>query len=232
MTATLRSLTPLIVTLALAATTQAGEKSSRQGIALLTSQDKTTGELALWRAFSADPSVKASDVWTLDSEGVLSCRGTPKGYIATSKDYTNFTLRLQWRWPAGKPGNGGVLIRMTGPDKIWPQSLEAQINAGQAGDFWGLAGYRLSGPNERMKKVSHPQFGQLINLKKTAMVERTAGEWNQYEIVAQGSTVTLTINGKMVNRTTDCAVVPGKICLTAEGDSYQFRQIELVPNEP
>ena len=232
MTATLRGLTPLIVTLALAAAIQAGEKPSRQVVTLLTSQDKATGELAGWRAFSADPSVKTSDVWTLDSQGVLSCRGTPKGYLATKKDYTNFTLRLQWRWSAGKPGNGGVLIRTTGPDKIWPQSLEAQINAGQAGDFWGLAGYPLSGPIERMKKVSHPQFGQLVNLKKTAMVERPAGEWNQYEIVAQGGTVTLTVNGKTVNQTTDCAVVAGKICLTAEGDSYQFRQVELVPNEP
>ena len=161
----------------------------------------------------------------------MTCRGTPKGYLATEKDYTNFTLRLQWRWPAGKPGNGGVLVRTTGPDKFWPKSLEAQINAGQAGDFWGLDGCVLDGPAERMKRIVSPQFGTLTNLMKTAAVEKPAGEWNQYEIVADGPTVTLTINGRTVNRATGCAAIPGKICLTAEGDEILFRRIEFVPGK-
>ncbi len=154
--------------------------------------------------------------------------GTPKGYLATEKDYTDFVLRLEWRWPANKPGNGGALIRKTGADKIWPKSLEAQINAGQAGDFWGLDGFGLSGPAERSKSLTHPQFGKLTNVLKTAAVEKPAGQWNRYEIVARGGVVTLSINGREVNRAAGCDAVPGKICLTAEGDEYYFRNVEIV----
>jgi hypothetical protein len=199
-----------------------------RGVALFTSQDATTGALPGWKFFAETPGAKPGDVWKLEPDGVLRCRGTPKGYLATQKDYTDFTLRLEWRWPLGKPGSGGVLVRKTGPDKIWPKSLEAQINAGQAGDFWGLDGYRLTGPAGRSKRLTHPQFGQLTNVAKAAAMEKPAGEWNRYEIVARGDAVTLAINGREVNRATGCDAVPGKICLTAEGDEYYFRNVQIV----
>lgn len=201
--------------------------SGEADAALLTSQDAATGELAGWRMFAEDPQAKPGDVWRLDAQGVLTCRGKPKGYIVTTKDYTDFTLTLEWRWPAGKPGKGGVLLRMTGPDRIWPRSLEAQINAPQAGDFWGLGGYALTGPAERMQRLEHPQFGALVNLKKTAAAEKPAGQWNRYEIIARQGVVRLVVNSQAVNATTACDTTPGKICLTAEGDEYQFRNVRL-----
>jgi hypothetical protein len=139
-------------------------------------------------------------------------------------------LKLEWRRPPGKkPGRGGVLIRMTGKDKIWPKSLEAQLNAGGAGDFWGLDGYQLTGPPQRFKRLQHDRFGTLRNLKKTEDAEKPAGEWNQYEIVADGQTVTLKINGRVINRATGCDVVAGNVCLTAEGDEIHFRNVRLTP---
>lgn len=185
-----------------------------------------------WKHFSENPQTKLSDVWQL-RDGVLNCRGTPKGYLYLDQDFTDFTLRLEWRWPAGKkPGNGGVLIRITGSDKIWPRSLEAQINAGQGGDFWGLDGFALEGPAPRMKTVDHPQFGKLTNLKRTADLELPAGQWNEYEIIARGPVVTLRINGREVNRATGCDVRAGRICLTAEGSEIEFRNVRLqVPDK-
>jgi hypothetical protein len=120
-----------------------------------------------------------------------------------------------------------VLLRITGPDKLWPRSLEAQLNHPDAGDFWGLGGYPLTGPADRLKVVEHPQLGRLTNLKKTENLEKPAGQWNQYEIAADGDTVTLTVNGRPVNRATGCQIVPGKICLTAEGDEIHFRNLRL-----
>jgi hypothetical protein len=209
----------------------AAAKPCEKAVPLVTTQDAASGELAGWNFFSEDPKAKPGDVWKLGRDGVLTCRGTPKGYIATQKSYADFTLRLEWRWPQGKPGSGGVLVRMTGPDKIWPKSLEAQINAGDAGDFWGLVGYELTGPADRSKTLTHPQFGKLANVKKAAAMEKPAGEWNRYEIAAHGDTVVLTINGREVNRATRCDAVPGKICLTAEGDEIFFRNVELVAAE-
>ena len=130
-----------------------------------------------------------------------------------------------------EPGNGGVLIRMTGEHTIWPVSLEAQLNAGNAGDFWGLAGYRLSGPSERMRTIDHREFGKLTNLKKIKALENPQGEWNTYEIIAEGATVTLIINGEEVNRAAGCDINPGRICLTSKGSEIQFRNVLVTPGK-
>ena len=183
-----------------------------------------------WGYFTEDERVLPRMVWSVEDE-VIICRGIPRGYIRSEQEFTNFTLRLEWRWPKNKnPGRGGVLIRMTGEDKIWPKSLEAQINSPDAGDFWGLVGYNLSGPADRYKQLDHEQLGKLTNLKKTEAAEKPPGEWNLYEISADGPVVTLKINGQVVNRATDCDVVPGKICITAEGDEIHFRNIRLIPS--
>ncbi len=179
-----------------------------------------------WTAFSEDDGMKLEDVWKIAPESIV-CKGTPRGYLRTVEDFTDFVLELEWRWPQDQPGKGGVLIRTTGKDKIWPKCLEAQINAGDAGDFWGLDGYKLDGPKERMKTLETDQFGTLTNLKKTEPSEREAGEWNHYEIVARGGEVTLKINHRVVNKTTSCDVVPGKICLTSEGSEIHFRNVKI-----
>ncbi len=183
--------------------------------------------LDAWDCYLADPNSKVQDVWSIE-DGVLICTGKPLGYLYTKKDYRDFTLRLQWRWPEGKkPGNGGVLIRMTGENRIWPRSLEAQLNTGSAGDFWGLAGYPLTGPEDRLRSSEHKQFGTLTNLKKTRDIEKPPGEWNTYEITAVGGTVTLVINAEQVNMASGCAQGAGRICLTSEGDEIHFRNITV-----
>ena len=218
----------LALAIVLHAPAQAADRGSAP-CALITSQT-ASGELSGWKSFHEDAQARTGDVWKLTDDGVLVCKGTPKGYLYTEKDHLNFVLEIEWRWPPGKkPGSGGVLIRMTGDHKIWPRSLEAQINAGQAGDFWGLVGYPLDGPNERKKTLEHPQFGPLTNLAKLKPLEKPAGEWNRYEIIADKDVVTLRINGQEVNRATGCDVVPGKICLTAEGDEIHFRKVRLRP---
>ena len=196
-----------------------------EGTPLLTAQAED-GMIAGWKSFH-DPLIKTGEVWKL-ADGVLSCKGLPKGYLYTEKAYTDFVLVLEWRIPPGtKPGNGGVLLRMSGKDGIWPKSLEAQLNAGSEGDFWGLDGYELSGLAERLKRVQHEQFGKLTNLQRIKCAVHKPGEWNRYKITAIGGTVTLTINGQEVNQATGCDIIAGPISLTAEGDVIQFRKIQI-----
>ncbi|MCP4450044.1 MAG: DUF1080 domain-containing protein [Planctomycetes bacterium] len=180
-----------------------------------------------WAHYLADPNVAMQGVWQIHND-VLICKGTPLGYLYTTEAYDNFSLEFQWRWAPGKtPGKGGVLIRMTGAHKIWPRSLEAQINVNDAGDFWGLDGYSFSGDADRRKTLTHDIYGELTHFKKTQALEKALGEWNTYEILAQGDTVTLLINGEQVNEATDCDSTPGKICLTSEGTEIHFRHISL-----
>jgi hypothetical protein len=199
------------------------------------SVDCLASPLAARRHFSEAPGTRLEQVWSV-TNGVLVCRGAPRGYLVLAEGLADFELSIEWLRPAGvKPGKAGVLLRVTGPDCIWPRSLEAQLNAGAAGDFWGLGGFALAGPAARLSRVDHAQFGKLTNLKRASDAERPVGEWNRYEIVARGGEVTLRVNGAEVNRATGCDAAAGALVLTAEGDEIHFRNIRLrvsAPPEP
>ncbi|MBW8014957.1 MAG: DUF1080 domain-containing protein [Planctomycetes bacterium] len=186
--------------------------------------------LSGWSCYLENPDAKQQDTWTIE-DGVLICSGTELGYMYSNDSYSDFTLMLQWRWPDEKSaGKGGVLIDTTGEHKIWPRSLEAQINANDAGDFWALDGYELTGTPERTKSLSHEKYGELINIRKMQASENAAGQWNSYKIVAEGTSVTLMINDKVVNKGTRTNTSGGKICITSEGTAIEFRNIKILPN--
>jgi hypothetical protein len=185
-------------------------------------------ELTRWQAFHAEPDVSREDVWTVNADRVLVCRGEPLGYLYTRGSYGDLLLEFEWRWPPGKkPGRGGVLLRTTGEHKIWPKSLEVQLNTGDAGDFWGLVGYELSGPPEKTKVIEHPKFGKLTNVKKNKPLEKEPGEWNHCRVRLAGDKITVEINGELANEATGCQIASGPICFTAEGNEIQFRDIRL-----
>ncbi len=100
----------LIICMSLALTTprSASAQNADKTISLFNGRDLTGW---VWHGGNA----KMEDVWVV-RDGVLICRGNPAGYIGTGADYTNFVLRLQWRFD--RPGNSGVLLRLTGPDKV------------------------------------------------------------------------------------------------------------------
>src|SRR5689334_4474827 len=78
----------------------------------------------------------AKGTWQV-KEGVLVCTGQPMGYVLTDKEYTNYVLKVKWRYPKDlKAGNTGVLLHCTREGKLWPwpSSLEAQLRSGRAGD--------------------------------------------------------------------------------------------------
>jgi hypothetical protein len=166
---------------------------------------------------------RMEDVWSV-KDGVLICKGQPVGYIRTEADYTNYVLKLEWRFNpvTKKAGNSGVLLRMIGDDKVWPRSVEAQLHSSNAGDFWNI--------DEFPMKVD-PQRTRGRNTKKTHFAERPIGEWNEYEIIVDGGAVTLHVNGEVVNRAWDVLETPGKICLQSEGAEIHFRNIRLAPIE-
>lgn len=194
----------------------------------LVGRPNASGEFSGWKSFHEDPASATRDVWQLREDGVLVCKGNPRGYLYTEQDYTDVKLEFEWRWPPeGKPGNGGLLLRTSGEHAIWPKSLEVQLNHGQAGDFWGLAGYELSGPADRMRTVTHPVFGQLTNVKRTQALEKPAGQWNHCAVTLEGGKVSVTINGELVNEASGCDTTPGKIALTAEGAEIHFRNPRL-----
>lgn len=181
-------------------------------------------DLSGWEHFLVDKNAKMEDVWSVE-DGVLVCKGKPGGYLCTKKEYESFKLVVEWRWPE-KPGNSGVLMRITGEPTMLPNCVEAQLQSGSAGDMYGFQGFKIDG--DKARRFDNANFaGGLRGLKKIEGNEKKPGEWNKYEITAQGGQVTLVVNGKKVNEATNCDVRPGKIGLQSEGGVIHFRTVEL-----
>jgi hypothetical protein len=186
-------------------------------------------DLTGWDYFLVEPSVKMADVWSV-KDGLLVCKGQPMGYLATKKTYKNFKLVVEWRWPEGKkPGNSGVLLRISGKPMKLPKCVEAQLQSGSAGDIWAFQGFKVEGDENRFTEVSHPELGDFVGVKKMMANEKKPGEWNKYEITLNGGKLALTVNGKMVNECSGCDEVAGHIGLQSEGGEIHFRTVKLLP---
>jgi hypothetical protein len=174
-------------------------------------------DLAGWVAFPA-AAADGSPIWTV-RDGMIRCAGAPKGYLRTSAVYSNYLLQVDWRW-VGKPGNSGVFVHGSGPDKVWPHCYEAQLAAGNAGEIRSNGGSKFhadSKPTER----SLP--------KRYATNERPAGEWNRCLIRCHGGDVTVIVNGVVQNELHQADSIAGWIALQSEGGVVEFRGLVLAP---
>lgn len=169
-----------------------------------------------WKGYLADPDIEAASIWSVKDD-VLRCEGKPNGYILTDKDYSNYKLHMEWRYP-DKPVNSGVFLHVSGEDKIWPATIEAQLKHQNAGDFVALGGTGFA----ELKK------GRVL-AKKHETNEKEPGQWNVYEIICKGDTITLYVNGLLQNRATKTTVSSGKIGLQSEGSPIEFRNVTITP---
>jgi putative membrane-bound dehydrogenase-like protein len=174
-----------------------------------------------WTHHLPDRQAKFADVWSV-KDGSIVCQGNPVGYIRTTEHYTNFELTLEWRFdPARGPGNSGVLFRMQAPDQVWPRSIEAQLMATNAGDFWNIEEFPMAVDLERTEGRH--------TTRRAPSSEKPLGEWNSYRIRADRGLVTLEVNGVVQNTASWCAELSGPICLQSEGAYIEFRNIRLRP---
>lgn len=171
-----------------------------------------------WSFFLNEPNASMADVWSVQ-DGVIVCKGKPTGYIYTNGTFDDFLLRVVWRFdPEKGAGNSGVLLRMTGENEVWPRSIEAQLQSGNAGDFWNIG-------NVPMEVDASRTRGR--NTKKTHGNEKPIGEWNTYEIICDDGWVSLRVNGDVLNEAWNAEDVAGHICLQSEGAEIHFREVTL-----
>jgi hypothetical protein len=165
--------------------------------------------------------------------GMLVSLGTPGGHLITDSTYSNYRLRIRYRF-AGEPGNCGVLVHASTPRALYqmfPKSLEVQMMHENAGDFWCIVEdievpdmEKRRGPKENWGIVEGKER-RIINL--TDGSEKPVGEWNEMEIECKGNSVTVWVNGVLVNLGNNCSASKGQIAVQAEGSEVEFSKIEL-----
>jgi hypothetical protein len=173
-----------------------------------------------WYMYLKDVDADPQNVWKV-RDGEIWCTGNPTGFLRTRREYSDFKLVLEWRWPKG-PGNSGVLLRMSGEEKIWPLCMEAQLMHKRAGDFVGMG---CSFNENKADKGGPISYTPRMNDSS----EKELGGWNTYEITCKGDTIEATVNGELQNRATGVNIGKGYIGLQSEGVPITFRNIRLTP---
>jgi hypothetical protein len=74
-----------------------------------------------------------------------------------------------------------------------------------------------------------PKWTDTVGFRGKNDVENPVGQWNTLEVICSGATITNILNGKVVNKGTDCSHTKGKILFQSEGAEVFFRRIELLP---
>ena len=165
--------------------------------------------------------------------------GNPPGHLISDKEYSNYKLEVQYRFPKDK-GNCGVLVHASTPRFLYgmfPKSIEVQMESGNAGDFWCI-GENIEVPDMEKRRPSREgqKFGggpndarRILNLTDDS--EKPLGEWNTMVIACKGDEIIVHVNGDLVNHGTKGTASSGKIALQAEGTEVEFRKVELTPLE-
>ena len=166
-------------------------------------------------------------------DGKLISLGTPRGHLITNSVYSNYKLEVEYRFPA-EPGNCGVLVHASTPRalyKMFPKSLEVQMQSGHAGDFWCIV-EDITVPDMEERRGPKEEWGivegkrrRILNL--TDGSEKPLGEWNSMTILCKHDTVRVWVNDELVNDGFDCTAQEGQIAIQAEGALVEFRKVEL-----
>ncbi|WP_435006193.1 3-keto-disaccharide hydrolase [Tundrisphaera lichenicola] len=138
----------------------------------------------------------------------------------------------------------------------WMESIECQIIEGGTGDLIvvpakGKASPRLTAEVRRGSDgqpyfqrgnppVEHgagrinwwgrdASWKDVLWFRGEADLERPVGEWNRMEVVCDGDSITVLLNGTLVNAATRSSLTSGKILFQSEGAAIDFRTIEVRP---
>ena len=167
--------------------------------------------------------------------GLLVSLGEPNGHLITDAVYRDYRLEVEYRF-AGKPGNAGVLVHASTPRalyKMFPKSIEVQMEHQNAGDFWCIVEditvpdmVRRRGPSDTWG-ITEGKARRIVNL--TDGSEHPVGEWNRMVIEALGRSIKVWVNGALVNSGEHASADRGQIALQAEGSEVEFRLLRLTP---
>jgi hypothetical protein len=143
--------------------------------------------------------------WRIANGDVEADKGN--GFLVSKNTYTNYQIRAEF-W-VDSAANSGVFIRVTDP---------AKINAVNA--------YEVNIYDQR----PDPSYGTgaIVNVAKPTVFLKAGGQWNTYEITAQGPKFSVILNGtKTVDGAEDAKNTTGRIALQYAGGVVKFRKVQI-----
>lgn len=200
-----------------------------------------------------------------EGENVLRVSGEIWGGISTKQEYENYHLQLQFKWgklksfPRDKDTDrrdSGLIYHGVGEhgvgDGFWLKSQEFQIQEGDCGDYWGVAGaiedvkvilnadsiYQYDPTSTLLTFSQQSEYGR--HVKKYPDAEKPSGEWNTLDLYCFGSKSVHVVNGVVTmilqnsRHLVDGKEVPltkGKIQIQSEAAEVFYKNIKLESTE-
>ena len=173
------------------------------------------------------------------------------GYLATTRSFSNYHLRFQYRWGtkrfaprADSVRDSGVVYHIGGGDRVWPAGAELQVQEGDTGDFWMLGGATLTTTvaSARTSPVRYLEGGTPYTTRPGSYVRVAKGQtrdsrtgWNTVELIVRGDEAVHIVNGAVVNRAVrlrgagGSPLTAGRVAFQVEGAEVYYRNIEIMP---
>jgi len=161
--------------------------------------------------------------------GVLVNGGLPAGVLRHQGTFGDFVLEVEYLTPktTRNPATGGVMIRASHKESrasqalAWPRGLEINLENGKAGDLIAHQRFPVQYVRFRTKGVTTERTDKTRELRRN--------EWNRLEVRVQGDSITVTLNGMVVNTATGLDRTPGSIVIQSGGAEFRFRRVRVTP---
>jgi hypothetical protein len=196
-------------------------------------------------------------------DGAPAIRVSGEGYagLSTTREFRNYHLTLEFKWGVAKipsfqnrKRDSGVLYHANGPHGVdaraWMQSQEFQIQEGDCGDYWGVAGgiFDIPATKNQQGEYVYDSKGSLLTFQDKTEIgrrcikmpdnEKPTSEWNKVELYCFGDSSIHIMNGVVVMRLyhsqqSDNGILTslkgGKIQLQSEGCEVYYRSLTVEP---
>ena len=142
--------------------------------------------------------------WTLEDDAVRADSG--RGFLVTPRSYGDFELTLEF-W-VDEPANSGIFVRCADAQSVRDDnSYEVNIFDTRADQT-----YRTGG---------------VVHFAAPTSVINTGGRWNTYEIRAEGTRLTVRLNGTQTVDMNDSTYASGPIALQYGAGVVKFRNVRI-----
>lgn len=171
--------------------------------------------------FIVDGDVDPSEVYYVE-DGCAVISGTPFGCMYTEKEYSDYDLEVEYAW-IGQGTNSGIFLNIGNKSKPFPECVECNLKAGDAGTVVLLGGASVK-ELELPDDGTRPRFPKIDKLSESS--ENPVGEWNIVKAEVRGGHIKVYVNGVLQNECTDLRT-SGNIGLQSEGGALKFRSVRI-----
>jgi hypothetical protein len=163
---------------------------------------------------------KVFSVVKQEEKSAIRISGENFGGLSTQQEFSNYHLRLEFKWGQLKwnpkrnaKRDSGILYHAVGPHAadwlFWMRSQEFQIQEGDCGDYWGCGGAFADVPASKQgQRFVYTAGAELLtfrdkgpngrNCVKRGDGENPSGEWNTIDLYCYGDSSVHVVNGKVV----------------------------------